>query len=1472
MRWVLSVAVLTASVLASAAQVTVAPADGVTPAWSVLQSEIDGLSAAGGGTLVLPAGDYLVAQLKLKSGVTIHLRENAVLLASTNHLDYGLGSGTRGRLAVVCADGAEDIGVIGEGIVDGRGGAQGLQEEGADRWRLVHFRNCRSARLVGVTLENSNYWSVYFDHCDGVQAKDVKIRSQVNYNNDGFDIESKNVVIESCEIDTDDDAICFKNADPDYVVENCEVKDCTVSSHCNFIKFGTASHGIFRNIDVHDCTLVAHGGGVRDWTKNGQDVPDRHWGISGIALEVVDGGGLERVKVRNIDVRGGVICPIFIRLGERTLHPGLREPFLRDVLVENVNYSAYAHSLQPVFVSGVPGRRIRNVTIRNVAVNFKARGRAGDEAIIVPEREKAYPEIHEFVPRFPCWGTFVRHAENVRFENFLARTVGGDDPRPMARTDCDTDNVVFANDDWQNPEVNARNRLPARTYTVPLADEQAALTDGLEFESPYRLSLDGLWKISWSGDSAARVRGFEAPSFDDSEWATVDVPSCVELRGFGTPGYVNTRYPHANRPPFILDVETLKGDYNPVSAYRRKFTVPEAWRGRRIVLRFDGVYSAYNVWVNGRKVGYAEDSKLPSEFDITDHAWVGENVLAVEVYRWCDGSYLEDQDMFRFSGIFRDVSIWSMPKDGIWDFTVRTTPDGGYERWKVEVEGAEGASVSLYDADKKKVCDLDSTPVPNLYTSTTLAARAWSAEDPYLYTLVVKKGSDIRARRIGFKEQKVVGNRLLVNGRPIKFKGVNRHDVSPENGRAVSLAEMKRDAELMKRYNFNTVRTSHYPNHRLWYDLCDRYGLYVCAEANVEGFGTGIYREDGLGDDPRWESSIVERNLRHVAFYRNHPSVTFWSLGNETSHGCNFKKAIAEVRSLDPSRPIHWEAGNRDADVDSIMYPDIDWLEQRGRLGEGLVARMGEPWDSNRCTQGVRRQSRGKVSFLCEYAHAMGNALGNFAEYWDVFYRYDSLCGGCIWDWIDQVVWKATDPDVRGEMRLMAYGGDFDEEPNDGPFCCNGVIGPDRQVTPKLIEAGHVLRNLVVRRKGDGFELENRHEFVSAARFDGRWELLKDGEKVASGTFAVPDVAPRMRAELALPDVEPARRGLTGEQLLNISFVTRGGAPWAPAGWCVSRNQIRLRDAAPAARAKAVCPEILPDEKLITVRAGGTSAVFDRRTGTLCRLAMDGREILSQEPSVSPSGPHLTWLRAFTDNDHRVRKAVLAAGLTQANRRALPIELTESGVRTRVDVTTMKSAGFRHEMTWTFDEGGAVMVASRVEPFGSFPDRIPRLGLSWRLADALEHVRYYGRGPWENYVDRLTGSFLGVYESTVSDLYVGYVRPQDNGYRCDVRWFELTDGDGRGVRVSGSEPLFVQALRYGWEDLELARHRNGEFRRASLPPPRHEIRLNTDVRQLGLGGAACGPDALARFAFDPRGKLSWAIRLEPASAESKGAR
>ena len=1051
-----------------------------------------------------------------------------------------------------------------------------------------------------------------------------------------------------------------------------------------------------------------------------------------------------------------------------------------------------------------------------------------------------------------------------------------------------------ANHDWENLAVNSVNRLPARTYSMPLAAEADALSDALEPETPWKKSLNGDWKISWAGRPQDRVKDFWQAGFDDSKWLTIDVPSCVEMRGFGSPGYTNVKYPHKMAWPKILDRDTGKGDYNPVSSYRTTFEVPSAWAGRRVILRFDGVYSAYYVWVNGKKVGYAEDSKLPSEFDVTDfvnipapgtkHQAPGANTLAVEVYRWCDGSYVEDQDMFRYSGIYRDVTLWSLPKDGIWDFGVKTELAPDYASAKLSLEGLSGDwSATLYDAERKAVGSLDT----QRSTLNLPSVNLWSAEKPYLYTLVVKKGSDIRMRRVGFKEQKIVGHTFLVNGKAIKFKGVNRHESSPDNGRAVTTADMLADILLMKQYNVNTVRTSHYPDHRLWYDLCDRYGIYLCAEANVEGHEPG-YKEKALGIFKEWNHTIVERNERHATFYRNHPSVTLWSMGNETGHGDCFRNAMAAVRKVDPTRPIHWERGNPDADVDSKMYPTVEWLEERGKVGDGLQDPKEDEWEKRNA--GDNHQSRNKCFFMCEYAHAMGNAIGNFQEYWDVYYRYESLSGGCIWDWVDQAVWKYTDkvdPKTGRRARFLAYGGDFDETPNDGPFCCNGVIDPLRNVSAKLVEVGHVFRNLVVSRLADGsLELWNRFGFTWADEHDGLWELVEDGRVVARGSFAVPHLAPLSRTRLELP-LPPVAKDVK-ERFVNVNFVLKNDTRWAKKGWAVARNQVAWggewfaagrggnvvgasRPAVTESVVGASRPAVTEDVRTVTVVAGGTTAVFCRQSGTLAELTMGGKTILKDPAPGVTAGPRLTCARAFTDNDIWLRnggnwtvdngRSFYGSGLTQLRYHARPIEVKDGEVKVVTEVTGLKSAGFTHEATWTFAADGAISVRNVVTPHGVMPPALPRVGLSLKLDKSLEAMRYYGRGPRENYVDRKTGSFFGVWESTVTDQYEPYVRPQDNGSKCDVRWAEFRDASGRGVRFSASVPLYLQALHYEREDLEFARHRNGQQRTNVPLVPVDEVCLNLDVRQLGLGGASCGPRPMQKYIF-PIQREEWVLRLE----------
>ena len=1030
--------------------------------------------------------------------------------------------------------------------------------------------------------------------------------------------------------------------------------------------------------------------------------------------------------------------------------------------------------------------------------------------------------------------------------------------------------------EWENEQVNAVNREPARAASFPLADAKAALT-AEEPETPYRIMLNGSWTYMWSGSPDERPVDFYKPEFDVSQWFAMDVPSCVELRGYGIPIYTNIRFPHQRNPPHIGT------EYNPVSSYRKTFTVPADWKGRPVFARFEGVYSAFYLWVNGRYVGYSEDSKLPAEFNLTKYLKHGENLMAVEVYRWSDGSYLEDQDMFRFSGIYRDVSLYSPPGAELRDFWVTTKLDGACKNavlgLQLKGRALEGKAMAatvksqLFDADNKLVATLpeaklalaaegaDAVAKVELLTS---APRLWSAEDPYLYTLVMTLAGDggsrdVRSCKVGFRQVEIRDGKLLFNGKAIKFKGVNRHEAGPENGRTVKREEMLKDILLFKRYNINTVRTSHYPTHYYWYQLCDRYGIYVVAEANVESHGMG-YEKESLSHVASWEKAHVERNVNQVENYKNHASIFMWSMGNEAGPGKNFKAAIDAVHALDNTRPVHYERANEIADVDSHMYPTVDWLYERGKNTK-------------------------KPFFLCEYAHAMGNAMGNFKEYWEAYYSSDSLAGGCIWDWIDQAVWKDTDrvgPDGK-RVRYLAYGGDFDDKPNDGNFVCNGVIGPTRDVTPKLIEVKRVHQNLVVSadNAADGrVEIWNRFAFTDANAFEARWSLACDGKVVEEGSLGSVEVAPlsRKTVTVPVPDVKPV---LGAEYFYRVSFHLKDKTIWADKGHEIATSQLAFKPASALAKppapalAKARKVKLSQDADAVKVSGRGFEVVISRVSGTITRMVYNGKTVIGDVAGIV-HGPRFNAFRAFVDNDNQwgkwLRNDFFESGLTQMSYHAHPLR-TDEGDGARVKVTAVveacgfKSGRFTHETEYVIAGDGAVTVKNTITPAGKLPV-LPRMGVRMMLDGALENMSYYGRGPWENYVDRNTGSDIGYYESTVTEQYVPYVRPQECGSKCDVRWVAFTDKAGDGVHFTFPTPLFVTALHYTSEDLEGSRHRNGMERMVSPLVTRPEVCLALDIGQMGLGGASCGPTPLEKYVLRAK-PVQYTYVMRPCKAGHK---
>ena len=1038
--------------------------------------------------------------------------------------------------------------------------------------------------------------------------------------------------------------------------------------------------------------------------------------------------------------------------------------------------------------------------------------------------------------------------------------------------------------EWANEFVNYVNVEPARAYSFPLASVKAALTHDVP-ETPYVKSLDGQWKYNWCGAPGQRPLDFFRPDFDDSAWYMIKVPSCVELQGFGVPIYRNIVYPHPDTPP---DVDK---DYNPVSSYRTTFTVPESWKGRPVFLRFEGVYSAYYVWVNGRKVGFAEDSCTAHEFNVTKYLKSGENLLAVEVYRWSDGAFLEDQDFFRYSGIYRHVMLFSPPSVEIRDFFWKPKFAADFSSVDVDLSvelrnlGADAqervppVTATLYDADFRSIGRFmpgRALPRPygasanlqsSIFNLSIANPRLWSAESPYLYTLVLQAGDDIRSCKVGFMKTEIMPDGSIhVNGKQVKFKGVNRHDASPENGRSVTREEMLRDVMLMKQNNIDTVRTSHYPNDPYFYHLCARYGLYVQLEANVESHGMR-YGVKSLASPPSWTQAHVDRCRDMVINWRNLPCVFTWSWGNEAGQGPTFDIINEECVKLDDTRPMVYRQDCERFTVDGPGYPSIAAVHGRGL--------------------------RAKCSFFFEYAHSMGNALGTFKEYWDEFYASPSLTGGCIWDWVDQAVWKETDrvgPDGK-RVRYLAYGGDHDEE-NDGNFCVNGVIDAERNETPKLAEVKHVHRNLVVSWPSGAAPqmatcagtrvpavLWNRFSFTPSDAFKPRWELLEDGVAVAHGALDLPSVPPlaRQTVQIPLPAV-PTKPG--AEYFLNISFHLKADTLWAKKGHLVAHDQLALGVVAggPQLAANAADKmghvEIKPSGDGLVVTAGPTTARFSRTTGTISFLAMNGKTVLADSADGIVRGPRLTCMRAFTDNDKWMRKSFYDSGLTQLRyhvRELKPATVDgRTAVRATVEVNGAKSAGFKHVAEYVFAADGSLEIRNDVTPFGKMPSALPRLGLSLMLDPRLERMEWYGRGPHENYVDRCSGAFVGRWLSTVTEQYVAYCRPQDNGYKCDVRWAAFADDAGDGVRAKGNVPLFVQALHYGCEDLEFARHRDKQERIWNEKPPRAEVCLNLDLCQLGLGGASCGPKPEAQYIFPIRPER-WTVTLEPCrkAAESK---
>lgn len=1004
-------------------------------------------------------------------------------------------------------------------------------------------------------------------------------------------------------------------------------------------------------------------------------------------------------------------------------------------------------------------------------------------------------------------------------------------------------------DEWRDPRVFSVNKLPARGSAWPCPDSDSAWKSDYD-RSPWVLSLNGDWRFHWSPDPDARPLDFFEPGFDATSWKRIRVPSCWELQGYGVPIYLNYGYPFQVNPPRVMDeppVEyTAHAQRNPVGSYLREFEVPAAWRGQRVLLHFAGVSSAMYLWVNGTRIGYSEDSRSPSEFDITDHVRPGTNTLAVEVYRFCDGSYLEDQDMWRLSGIFRDVFLYTTPEQTLWDSFVHAVPDEDLMNARVSLH------YTLRNASAVKADNLrirlslrapDGSPVngrplldeavgetgagfsPTRITGTALVERPllWSSETPDVYDALVelvRDGKVIEARRfdVGFRRVEIRGPEFLVNGRPVKIKGVNRHEFDPATGYTLTRERMEQDIRLIKQANLNFVRSSHYPNDPRWYELCNRHGLFVLDEANVESHGLSYHKNVLPGDRDEWRAACVDRMERMVIRNRGAPSVVIWSLGNEAGYGNVFLSMREAALAADPGRrPIQYADMNRAADMDSQTYPTIEWLLQHVA---GKAVRKGERGESTNEEQHGKYPS-GRPFLMNEYAHAMSNSLGNLKDYWDVIEKHPMLIGGFIWEWVDQTPYK-TAPDGR---RFFAYGGDFGDKPNDGVFCCKGMVDAERNPRPHYWEAKKVFQSIKVLPEDMArgrIRIRNGYDFISLGRFDADWVLEAGGRKVAEGRLETPGLAPGEERVVTVPwNGAAIKPGM--EHYFTVRFRLAGGESWAGAGHVVAWEQLAV-PAPPSAIAGSDAVSEVPFRKLDgdwVAEANGTSARIDGCQGWLTSLKLSGREVLKSP--VKPS-----FWRVPTDNDIGWKTPKLMGAWKNAVDKAKLVSLAP-GTPVGSLVARLELATGRCEIQYVLLADGALRVEMALEPAAKAPE-LPRVGLQFAIPHQMDGVRWFGRGPHENYWDRKSGAAIGIHHGTVNEWITPYVRPQENANRSDVRWIEFSGADGNGLRLEAEKlPFGVSAWPYSATDLATSSHHY-------QLPKRDFITVNVDGAQMGVGG------------------------------------
>lgn len=1054
--------------------------------------------------------------------------------------------------------------------------------------------------------------------------------------------------------------------------------------------------------------------------------------------------------------------------------------------------------------------------------------------------------------------------------------------------------------EWQSPERLSLNKLQPRAYFFSFDCNDNALKV-LPENSPYYKSLNGKWKFNWSSEPSVRPADFYKTDFDVTAWDDIDVPGCWNVQGiqpdgslkYGTPIYVNTTviFEHKVEPDDwrkgVMRTPpagwTTFKDRNEVGSYIRSFRVPDEWDGRNVFINFDGVDSFFYLWVNGHYVGFSKNSRNTSTFDITSYLNKGDNTVAVEVYRNSDGSFLEAQDMFRLPGIIRDCYLTSRPEVSIADLAVRTVGVDGSGTASLSIDAtvdnmssADARDCSLSFAfypcklysDETESMPVVTTPSAknkmtvkkhsshNLATFVDLESpRLWSAEEPWRYVMVAelknKKGRvvdmasvyvgvrtvDVRDTKAEDDEFGLAGRYFYVNGKPIKFKGVNRHEVNPLTGHSITRSQIDKEIKLMKRANINHVRTSHYSNMPYWYIACDRYGIYLEDEANVESHQYR-YEEASISHPKEWENAHVARIMEMVRAHVNHPSVVIWSLGNEAGPGDNFLAAYNAIKRFDISRPVQYERNNDIVDIGSNQYPSIAWV----RNAATGTADIKYPFH------------------ISEYAHSMGNAVGGLNDYWEAIESTNYICGGAIWDWVDQAL---LTKDGNGK-EIMAYGGDFGDYPNDGMFCMNGIMLPDLTPKPQYFEVSKIYQNVDAKAKdvrSGEIEIFNKNYFVPLD-YNLCWHLMADGKEIASSVMVCGDafekIAPRAKGTVTIP-YDFSSLDADKEYFLNIEFLLPADKPWAKKDFVQMREQILLKSPSAAGPVANAGRTLRLSEKgdRITVVGENFNVSFDKSSGTIATLDYNGHQLLADG-----NGPRLDVYRAPVDNDAWIVGQWYLHGLDSLNHTVTGHKVVkDSDGRVIIDFTLRSESGRKTELTDAFTSGRAKMTASDniddkdkvifdtkhrwtvngdgtiefcASVSGNNPDlTVPRIGYAMAVPSGFENYTYYGRGPVNNFNDRKTSQFIGLYDAKVSDMFVNFSKPQSMSNREDVRWSALRDESGYGMQIIAPKPLSMSVLPWSERQLAEASHN------CDLPESDANY-MHVDAIVTGLGGASCG--------------------------------